>query len=449
MNWFRALFTTPLWQIDHPLQHGVIGSRVLKISRIFAFAWKSFWADELLIRATALAYATILSIVPLLAVAFSLYTAFPGLNDAHMQMRALIYQYLAAGASEAVIDGLDNFIANVHSGAIAGAGLVVLFVIVIFLLGAIEYSFNIIWSVRRSRRLVDRIVYYIAIVIVGPLLIGLSLRTFVNSILKEFAVFGFVERNFGAEMGNTIFALSVSIVAITALYVVVPNTRVRWRAALAGGVVAGIAFEVAKTGYTYYVTNLINYSAIYGAVGAIPVFFVWVYLIWLVVLFGAEFAYAWQNVDVHRLKLAHRDTSQAYREWLAVSMLVEVTRKFVSEEPGPTVQQLALQFSVPEDLAHDLLDRITAAGLIADSARGLLPGREPDLIRLADVVMALRNRSAAEERLQQQGDPAVTAALKNLESKLCNEFGGITVRQLASAKNADEIVPSSIEKNDL
>jgi membrane protein len=428
----RAIFGTSIWEMEHPLQKGAIGSKFLHLIRVFSYAWKSFGADELLIRATALAYTTILTIVPLLAVAFSVYAAFPGLNDAYLELRAVIYEYLAAGASESVIESLDRFIANAHSGSIAGVGTAMLFLAVLFLMGAIEYSFNTIWSVRHSRKLIDRIVYYIAIIMVGPLLIGISLRTFVKSIIAEFGVLGFVERSLPAELWTTSVSLLSSITAITVLYVVIPNTKVYWRAALAGGVLAGLLFEVAKSAYGFYVTNVINYSAIYGAVGAIPVFIIWIYLIWLVVLFGGEFAYAWQNVDTHHLKLAHRDTSQSYQEWLAVSIMVEVTRRFGRDDEGPTLEELATSLRIPHELTESVVDKMATAGLITDSNRGHLPGRDPQLITLADVLGTLRSGSCEEDKFRNLGDPKITEVLEQFESTERERYELVTLSELAA-----------------
>ena len=434
----RSTFRSGLWDDGHPLQRSKVGRRLLFLLQVGAFAWKSFVADELILRATALAYATILAIVPLLAVAFSVFAAFPALNDAYETLRTVIYQYLTPTASQTIVDSLDSFIAKIHSGAMAGVGVAFLFIAVIMLLGAIEYSFNRIFSVRKSRKLLDRIVYYVAIIMVGPMLVGLSLRTFVRSIIEGYGYFGLVEHGILHDIWSASASILTSILAIAVLYVVIPNTKVSWRAALAGGAFAGVLFELAKKGYTFYVTNIINYSAIYGAVGAIPVFIVWIYLIWIVVLFGGEFAYAWQNVDVHKIKLAHSDTSQSYREWLAASICVDAVRRFDGGRVGPSVEDIVDTFAVPQDLAGEILDRLGAAGIIADSVRGHLPARDPRLVTLADVLRALRNGFDTE--LRKHGDPVVTTAIDALEENAYEPYRQVSLEELAKAEGIDRLL---------
>ena len=136
------------------------------------FAWHDFWADECALRATALAYSSLLSIVPLLALAFSLTLAFPGLSDARDQLRRAIYGLLGTGANPSVLTSIDEFINNIHSGALAGVGTVTLFAVAVLTLTAIEQTFNRIWNVEKARGLLDRFTHYLATVVLGPLLIA-------------------------------------------------------------------------------------------------------------------------------------------------------------------------------------------------------------------------------------------------------------------------------------
>lgn len=437
MPQLRRLFGANLWVADHPLQGSRVGRRVLRLVRISVLAWRSFWADECMLRATALAYTTILSIVPLLAVAFSLFAAFPGLRDSYSELKAIIYHYLAAGASEVVISALDRFINNVHSGAIASIGTGALFITVIFMLSAIENSFNRIWEVRIARRVFDRLVYYLAIVIMGPVFLGISLKTFVTAVLTEFSALHLAEQSEFAALWNIGVPLLASCAACTVLYVTIPNTKVYWSAGIAGGVVGGVLFELAKRAYTLYATRAIAYSAIYGAVGSIPIFLVWIYVIWLVVLFGAEFAYAWQNVEAHRRQRAHRDMTQSYREWLAVSFCVEAVRHFSTGKPGPTAISLRDMFDVPLQLTRELLNRLRSHGILAESDRGYLPARSPEHITLADIVTALRDgwkRENPSEKDRRSGDPTVSSALAELEHLTREAYGKITLAALVPQK---------------
>jgi membrane protein len=408
---------------------------LLRAARVTVLAWRSFWADECMLRATALAYTTLLSMVPLLAVAFSLFAAFPGLTGAYGQFRSLIFRYLAAGASEAVIAALDRFIENVHSGAIASVGTAALFVTVFFMLTAIEDAFNTIWEVRKPRRLFDRFVYYLAIVILGPVFLGVSLRTFVSAIVTQFSSLPLAEQTELAVIGSIGLPLMASCAACTVLYITIPNTKVHWSSGIVGGIVGGVLFELAKRAYTFYATRAISYNAIYGALGSIPIFLIWIYVTWLVVLLGAEIAYAWQNVDAHRRQQEHRNMSQSHREWIAVSICVQAARDFAAGRPGPTALSIRDAFDIPIQMVQGLLDRLRTGGILVESDRGFLPGRDPTGITLADIVTPVRNDGDSyglPESVRQRGDAAVTEMLERLQVSTTEAYRGVTLAALAS-----------------
>lgn len=434
MNRIRRLLRANLWDADHPFQENWLGRAVLRAARVAVLAWRGFWADECLLRATALAYTTLLSIVPLLAVAFSLFIAFPSLKEAYAEFRTVIYRYLAAGASQAIISALDRFIENVQSGALASIGTAVLFVTVFFMLTSVEDSFNKIWEVKKPRPLLDRLVYYLAIVVLGPLFLGISLSTIVTAVLSRFSSLPLAERTELAALWDIGVPLLASCAACTVLYVVIPNTKVYWTSGIAGGLVGGTLFELAKRAYTFYATHAIDYSAIYGTLGSIPIFLIWIYVLWLTVLLGAEVGCAWQNVDAHRRQRAHRDVSQSYREWIAVTICVEAVRDFAAGRPGPTPLRIRDMLDIPIQMAHHFLSLLETGEILVESGRGYLPARDPDRITLADVVARVRNGKTADrlpEHMRQRGNTAVTTALANLEELSRDAYGKITLADLA------------------
>jgi membrane protein len=439
VNRIWALLKADLWQKNHPLASGRGGRHLLRGIRVLVLAGRSFLSDECPLRATALAYSTILSIVPLMAVAFSLAAAFPGLQEAYESVKALLYQYLAAGASDLIIQSLDGFIGNIHSGAIAGLGTSVLLLAVILLLAAVETAFNKIWGVTEQRRIIDRLVYYVAIVIIGPLLLGISLKTIVTSVAREFAVFGLVEANTLNMLQSVLVPLSASAAAFTVLYVVIPNKKVFWPAGLAGGILAGILFELAKRAYTLYATRTIAYSAIYGTMAAIPIFLIWIYVIWLIILFGAEVAYAWQNLDAHRRAVRHRDVCQCYREWLAVSITAHAVDAFGRGEAGPTAVSVRDQFDLPGPLAEEAIERLTTSGILTRSDRGCLPARDPQKMTLADIMSALRAGPDADKCSHGHEDSEVSLLLSGLEVKMGVEYGKISLDELASSVSEEPV----------
>ena len=386
---FKARLPLPgLWEDGHPMQRNKLTRLLLRVWRISVLAWHDFWADDCALRATALAYSTLLSIVPLLALAFSLTLAFPGLGDTRDQLQGFIYRYLGTGADPSVIRVIDGFINNIHSGALAGVGTVSLFVVAILTLTAIEQTFNRIWNVEKARGLLDRFTHYLATVVIGPLLISFSLKTFAFSIFQQIDILNIARQNTLAR--DVLVPFIAAWAAITALYVFMPNRRVKWTSGLAGGFVAAVLFELANRGYRLYALKAITYKTIYGAVGAIPIFLIWIYVVWLVVLLGAEFSYACQFVDIHHRRMLHRSDSQNYREHLALTICAYVVRTFLYGGEAWTVEYASTRFRIPPGMAQAIFRRLANNSIIVSSDKGYVPVRDPETLTAAQVVAAMR-----------------------------------------------------------
>jgi membrane protein len=159
---------------------------------------------------------------------------------------------------------------------------------------------------------------------------------------------------------------------------------------LAGGIVAGLLFEAAKKAYTLYATNAISYSAIYGTMGAVPLFLLWIYVAWLVVLFGTEFSYGWQHLVAHQRTRAWGTVGQDYRELLGIAMTVTSVERFLEGKPGPDQAYLSETFDAPAELVEEILATLERGEVLVSSARGILPARALSTLTLQDVVAPLR-----------------------------------------------------------
>ena len=412
---------------------------LLRVMRIVVFAWHDFWADECPLRATALAYSSLLSIVPLLALAFSLTLAFPGLSDARDQLRRAIYGLLGTGANESVLTTIDGFIDNIHSGALAGLGTVTLFAVAVLTLTAIEQTFNRIWNVEKARGLLDRFTHYLATVVLGPLLIAVSLKTFAYSIFEQIDLLNLARQfRFARDL---LVPFMAAWGAMTALYILMPNRRVELKSGLAGGLVAAVLFELAKAGYRLYATKAITYKTIYGAVGAIPVFLVWIYVIWLVVLLGAEFSYACQFVDIHHRKMIHKGDSQTYRESLALAVAVYVVRSFLDNDVRWTDEAVSAEFRIPPGMAHAILQRLCNHGILMSAANGYVPARDPASLSAADVISAMRAgvhpAGVGANSGPKLDDPPLMALFGDLDRRSLDLYSAHTLADLARQNEAE------------
>lgn len=363
--------------------------------QIFFFTARTISDGEITRRAAALTYHTLLAIVPLLAVAFALFKAFGGLQRLEGPLRQLILENLAVGRAEEVGRWLNRFTTNISAGAIAGVGTLLLFYSAVSLLVNSEQAFNRIWGITRGRPLHLRLAVYWFMITVGPILVGVSLSISAQLQRSAFAAaaLGWLPWGLGRwllSLGSTLAVCALFVAA----YALVPNTKVRLRSALAGGLVAGLLWTAVKGLFIWLSARFLSQSAVYGALAALPVLMLWLYYSWVVVLFGVSYTYASQSVASDQLRSAPRTLSQAVREALALRLLADAARAFLRGTPAPSAAILSEGAGTPLPLTQALLDLLLGHGLLAASAEGddlrYLPARAPETITVAQVLELLR-----------------------------------------------------------
>lgn len=246
---------------------------------------QQFVEDRCPTTAASLAYTTLLSLVPLFAVMFVFFSVFPAFQD----MQDLVEDYVFTNFVPALGDSIRTHMGQfrLQATGLGAMGMAVLIATVLALLSTIEGAFNSIWRVKLKRRRILQLLTYWAVVSLGPLLIGSGLA--VTSYLVSLPMFSAVEASFGFKVKIlTAAPFLLSFMAFLLIYKLIPNRHVPVSHALAGSLVASIFFELAKRGFAYYVTNFPSSQAIYGAFASIPIFLVWIYLCWVIVLLGAE-----------------------------------------------------------------------------------------------------------------------------------------------------------------
>ncbi len=256
--------------------------------RFLAFLAGHFRANFSLRTAAALSYTTLLSLVPLLTVMFSVVSAFPVFDEVVTRLQDYIFRNFVPASGQVVQSYIQQFLRQ--SARLTGPGIVFLVLVAVMLMDTIDGVLNGIWKVRRRRRWLAQFLVYWSVLTLGPLLLAVSIV--VTSYLVSLSLLT------GVDPGGTLQGLLLSVmpflsimVALTLLYVLVPNRSVPLRHGLTGAAVAAILFELAKRGFTLYVANVPTYATIYGALAVIPLFLVWIYVSWVVVLLGAELTY--------------------------------------------------------------------------------------------------------------------------------------------------------------
>ncbi|VFN02373.1 MAG: membrane protein [Candidatus Kentron sp. G] len=259
-----------------------------RITDFPAYLFHHFTNDRCPESAGALAYISLLSLVPLMSVGFTLFTAFPAFEGFTEKVQNFIFSNLVPASEEAMKEHMRNFVEK--ASALTLPGLIALLITALLSMAAIERTFNTIWKVRRRRNPIETFVIYWAVLTVGPILIGVSLM-----VTSYIASLPFFSDAANAPDGPGILFRSLPFLAtapaFALLYGIVPYQRVPIRHAVAGGILAAALFELAKKGFTLFVTYFSTYQTIYGALATLPIFLIWIYLSWLVTLFGAEFTY--------------------------------------------------------------------------------------------------------------------------------------------------------------
>lgn len=362
------------------------------------FAWthallRAVREEGLDYRATSLAYTTLLSIVPGLALCFSLLKTF-GVNN---QLELLLLQMLAPlGEKGPELTGqIIGFVKKVNVGVLGFMGLVVLIYIIISMLEKIEAAFNHIWRVTRPRSLARRASDYLSVVLLGPVLIFSAL-----GLTASMPAMGTVRRLIGDEPFGMIFYLGgkvlpylLIIAAFTFVYIYIPNTRVPWRAALFGGTLGGLLWKLAGLLFAKFVAGSASYHAIYSSLVIVILFMIWLDLSWLILLLGGQAALYFQHPHyVH----GHRRFSQfsnRMRERLGLTLMYLVGERFVRGEKPWTLDELAERLRLPWETVKDGFQVLQAGRLVEETGRGdesFIPACDLARITLWDVLQTMR-----------------------------------------------------------
>ena len=263
--------------------------RLSRLRDLWRFMQRRLSEEQVPQVAGSLTFTTVLAVVPVMTIAFAIFTTFPLFNTFRDALEAYFVQSLMPrGVTNTILDNLSLFAAKANRLSAVGAVTLVLTAIMMFAI--VDRSLNRIWRVKTPRSFTQSLIVYWAIMTLGPLLIGasLSFTTLVSPVASTLAQ--------QLPWLGTVAAISISLLLMTMffglLYLIVPNRLVDWRDALIGGLVAAIAFEMTNRGFAFFITKFPSYRVIYGALAAVPIFLVWVYLFWLITLLGAVLAVA-------------------------------------------------------------------------------------------------------------------------------------------------------------
>ncbi len=392
---WRRFLQHDIWE-GRGADHEDPPSFVRRVLRIVVLVARGFWEDKLQLRASALTYYTLLSIVPILALAFGIAKGF-GLEsalEAALRERLVLQEQV----TDRVLEFTHSMLASTSGGVVAGVGVLVLLWSVIRLFGNIEKSFNAIWGVTRARTAVRKLTDYLAMVIAAPILLLLASS---GAVFVGARVAGAMpEVGPIAHLGDLV-QIAMSVVPytiiwllLTLLYLTMPNTGVSWRAGLTAGVVAGTLTQLIQLVYLQFQIGAARASAVYGGFAALPLLLVWLHVSWTIVLLGAEMAYAVDNAGHHARERGAENASHHRRRVLAMAVAALCARRFGAGQEPPTGAELAEILDAPVRLVNRALRSLERAGLMVavrhrdGEVSAWTPARDPTTTRLSDVAAA-------------------------------------------------------------
>lgn len=381
-------------------------------------------------RAMSLVYTTLLSLVPFLALGFSVLKAL----GVHNTLEPVLFEFLRPLGPQAaeVTANIIGFVEKIQVGLLGSLGVALLFYTAISLIQKVEASFNFIWRIERPRPFAQRIGEYLSVLMVGPVVVFLAIGLTASVLnsgfvaqIKEIAPFGFV------LYGITRLVPYAMIVGMfTFLYAYMPNTKVTWRAAAVGGLTAGVLWQSASLAFASIVAGATNYDAIYSSFAVIILLLIWLYIGWLILLIGCQLAFYVQH-PAHMKAERHVPLPAGRQaEYLALMIMATAGRRFLEGKPAMAPEEFARELGAPPEHVARAVDTLITCGFLAETGRQrtqLTPARDLDSVTLGELWRAIRGGNAGLRPLQALGRDVVKL-IDQAESGFNESHGRLTLR---------------------
>jgi len=405
----------------------------VRTARLVIVLFRDLMTGDLTLWTMSLVYTTLLSMVPLLALSFSVLKAF----GVHNRIEPVLRDLLAplGAQSQEVTSRLVDFIDHMNVGVLGSVGLALLIYTVVSLMEKIEESFNSIWHVTQLRSLGERYSRYLSVLLVGPILIFSAVGITAIALNSEVAQGILAIEPFG----NLLFSLgklmpyALVIAAFTFFYMFIPNARVRFVPALVGGIAGGVLWQSAGWAFALFVASSTSYAAIYSSFAILVLFLIWLYVSWLILLFGADISFYFQHPEYLYAAPGEPRLSNRMRERLTLAVMSHIALHFVDGRPPWTLQQLTQQLGIPMHAVNVVLDALEDCGLLVkshDDPPAYLPARDLADLSVAELMSAIRKAEedrfldpeslsipARAEELEKQVEQAIASALENVSVK--------------------------------
>jgi membrane protein len=432
---------TGIWEIRlkdlSPIQ-----AFLIKYLRVILLASRGFIRDNCQKTASVLTYFSLLNLVPVVAVAFAIAKGF-GLEKLIEKQILQIADKAnwQADITTQIISFSNKLLEQAKGGLIAGIGVILLFWTVISILGKIEDSLNGIWEVKKSRTLVRKFSDYITMMVIGPVLFVISSSA---TVLVASQVKIFVNRIALLGVFSKIILLLLNLLPyvsiwalLTMLYLIMPNTRIPIRSGILGGITAGTIFQIVQWIYIKFQIGVSSYGAVYGSFVALPLFLAWLQMSWMIVLFGAEIAYANEHYETFGFHPDYSRISLSSKKLLALRIFHLLIKKFSLGEKPLSASQIAYALEIPVRLVRQFLYELSDVGLVVETAKGVKsevafqPGRTIENITVKFALDEYEKHGIVRIP-DNQSDEAekISSFLKDISDTIEKSPGNVTLKEI-------------------
>lgn len=418
-----------LWQPRAAALHGVARAGLLLVRHLYAIL-RDVTTGPLTLHAMGLVYVTILAVVPLLAVSLSVLKAFGFEREIEPVLQQVLGPLGTAGAE--LTAQIMGFVVNAQGNVLAGVGLLVLFLTAISMAEQVEGSLNQIWRVDRPRSLGRRVTEYLAVILVGPVVMVTAMTLIAR--LQSAALLQDISGTAGLGPDNPAARLAPYLLVCAGfsfVYWLVPNTKVRPLAAIAGGGVGGVLWAGTGAVVAAFVVNAAATVSIYASLAIAITALFWLYLCWLILLVGAQVAFYVQNPDYLRIGYRPAVTGTGHQEHAALAVMLIVGEGFRDGRGATSMSEITQVTGLPGLTLAPVIAHLETARLLTRTAdERLLPGRDAESILLRDIVHAVRHPESTDVDAGIRWPPNIAALGQRLETGLEASLGGESLASL-------------------
>ncbi|OQA27973.1 MAG: hypothetical protein BWY59_00921 [Verrucomicrobia bacterium ADurb.Bin345] len=426
---FKQFVTEDVWEID-VTSLSARRSLPIRLLRVGQIVFRGFQEDDLPVHASALTFVTLMSLVPMLAVAFALLKGF-GFGQERVQV-LLGWTEAMPAEFQAFIQQVLDIVSTTNFAAMGWVGLGFVIFTAILVLGSVEITFDRIWGVTRSRNVLRKVANYVSILVLVPVLIGIAgtLETTLHGAVP------FMPQAVGSAVRSImrLTTLFTTWLAFFCLYMFLPNTRVRVLPAIISSLAGAIVWVIWQRAFITLQLGVARYNAIYGTFASVPIFLAWLYTSWVIILLGAELAFALQNASTYSMESAAINASYKSRFMLTLSIVLHAAEAMTGDKPRFSTSAFARTRHVPIRLLNDLVRMLVRAGYLAEIAgpeSSYVLSRSAESLPVREIFDLVTEEGAHPEKMGTRDlGPGIERVLGGVEKGVSGALGELTIRDL-------------------